>query len=251
MKKFVLAVFLAAIAFTCALAITPSHATATASIGVASSTQQFPNAKVGDTIHVNITITDVQNLWLWDITDLTFNPSVLSLTGVSEGPFLESAGQTLFIWTSNSNVQFSEGYIPEISDTLLELTNMSGTGVLATLSFKVLSTGTSQITFNQTSLESTTNLKTMSAPPISSAVSNVNLSIGVPGSSATSTPTSGTTSNPSPSAATSTSSDPSGTSPTPDSAQAPEFPAISIPLVLAAAAAISMALTTKRAKKKA
>jgi hypothetical protein len=97
-------------------------------------------------------VSNVQNLWSWDIANLRFNPNFLNLTQVSEGPFLKAAGSTLFIWTSTSTNAISKGDIPDISDTLLEYTITSGNGVIATLTFRVISLGTSQIVFNQTTL---------------------------------------------------------------------------------------------------
>jgi uncharacterized membrane protein YciS (DUF1049 family) len=144
--------FLIAVAFASAAAINCSNASETAIISVDSATQQFPSAHLGDTIHVNIDVSNVQNLWSWDIANLRFNPNFLNLTQVSEGPFLKAAGSTLFIWTSTSTNAISKGDIPDISDTLLEYTSASGNGVIATLTFRVISLGTSQIVFNQTTL---------------------------------------------------------------------------------------------------
>ena len=135
-----------------AAAINCSNASETALISVESATQQFPSAHLGDTIHLNIDVSNVQNLWSWDIANLRFNPNFLNLTQVSEGPFLKAAGLTLFIWTSTSTNAISKGDIPDISDTLLEYTSASGNGVIATLTFRVISLGTSQIVFNQTTL---------------------------------------------------------------------------------------------------
>ena len=89
---------------------------------------------------------------------------VLNLTQVTEGPFLKQAGQSLFIWTSNDALDIGKGIINETSDTLLELTGASGSGVIATLTFTVLSAGTSQISFGSTTLDSSTNLGTINNP---------------------------------------------------------------------------------------
>jgi hypothetical protein len=133
-------------------------------ISVNPATQQFPSAHVGDTIQINITVSNVQNLWAWDITPLTFNPSVLNLTQVTEGPFLKAGAQTLFIWTSRSLVDINEGRIVDTSDNRLEFTTQSGSGEIATLTFKVLSTGSSQISFGKITLDDDTNLGTVTQP---------------------------------------------------------------------------------------
>jgi hypothetical protein len=247
MKRFMLALFLIAAALASTIAMNPSHASGTITVSIDSSTQQFPSANVGDTIKVNITISNVQGLWAWDISDLTFNPAFLQITGVNEGPFLQKAGQTLFIWTSDSTLAFSKGDIPDMSDTLLEYTSASGSGVLATLTFKVLSLGTSQIAFNQTTLLSSTNLGTVYNPnyrQIACTTINSNISVGGDASNPTSAPTTTSSTSPSPTASAST----TDSSPTPNSQQAPEFPVFSILIILIIAATISTLLLTKKAK---
>ena len=130
-----------------------ARANDTAIISIDSTTQQFASAQIGDTIQVEIDVSNVQNLWAWDIANLKFDPAVLNLTQVSEGPFLHEAGQTMFLWTSQSTLAISEGDIPDISCTLLVPSNANGSGVIAILSFEVMSLNeTSQIAFNQTTL---------------------------------------------------------------------------------------------------
>ena len=151
-KKSARTLFLLAVALASFAVINQSLATETAIISVDSSTQQFPSAHLGDIIQVNIDVSHVQNLWSWDLADLRFNPDFLNLTQVSEGPFLKTAGPTLFLWTSQSTILISKGDIPDISSTLLQYTCANGSGVIVTLSFRVISLGTSQVIFNQTTL---------------------------------------------------------------------------------------------------
>jgi hypothetical protein len=152
--------------------VKPSSASGTAIISVDSATQQFPSVRVGDTIQVNIDVSNVQNLWAWGIDNLKFNPSILNLTQVSEGPFLKQAGSTLFLWSSQSTIAFSKGDIPEISCVLLEQSSTSGSGVITTLTFQVISNGTSQITSNQTTLEDPNQIV------LNSTTLNANITIG-------------------------------------------------------------------------
>ncbi len=259
MKKFVSVFFIVAFALTICIVVEPSHAATTTTITVDSSTQQFPSAKVGDTIQVNILINNVQGLWAWDLPDIMFNPAVLNITGITEGPFLKAAGQTMFLWTSSSALAFSQGDIPDTADTLMEYTTASGSGVLATLSFKVLSLGTSQITFSQTTLLSSTNLGSISSPnyqQINCTATDATISVGVtsiPTASPTPSPSSSPTSSPaaasSPTASTThdapSSSDPSAT---PISQKVPEFPVMSILIGVLAVATISAVLAGKKAK---
>ena len=241
MKKLMIALFLAVIVLASVMAINPSRASTTTTISIASTTQQFPSATVGNTLQVNIVINNVQGLWAWDIAGLTFNSAYLSITSVSEGPFLKSAGNSLFIWTSNSATAFAKGVIPDISDVLMEYSTASGSGVLVTLTFTVVSLGTSQIKFNQTTLDSDTNVGTSSNPVFQQIpCTNINADITV-----------GSTANPTSSNPSTTNSTPSANSsptPTPKSQQIPEFPVIAIVMLLMAAAAVSTLLLSEKAK---
>jgi hypothetical protein len=172
-------------------------------------------------------VSNVQNLWSWDVADLRFNPKFLNLTQVSEGPFLKKAGSTLFLWTSQSTIAISKGDIPDISCTLLEYSSANGSGVIATLTFQVISIGASQITFNQTTL---LNPNQIAAPgqttgvyeQISSQAINANITVG-----------------------TSTGSSPIS-SPPDSSSSASAFPTWLILVVLLVAATVSMLLFSKK-----
>ena len=65
-----------------------------ATISIQPSTTELQTATVGQIIEVNVTIDNVQELWGWDFVNITFNPSVLNLTQVVEGPLLKSGGTT-------------------------------------------------------------------------------------------------------------------------------------------------------------
>jgi ATP-dependent Zn protease len=115
---------------------------------------QLTSTQIGDTIDVQLTIENVQNLFAWNL-NLTWNPTVLNLTNVKEGPFLSNTGSTLFTWSSSiSPTSRSQGYIDSVACTLLEATSANGNGILATLSFQVLSTGVSQLSITGTQLAS-------------------------------------------------------------------------------------------------
>lgn len=130
-------------------------------LGINPTSLQLTSSQIGETIQLDINITNVKDLWAWDLKDLSFNPKVLNLTQVTEGPFLAKGGQTLFIWTSTATMALAKGDIPEISTLLLlSKEGVSGSGKLATLSFNVIAPGTSQITFNQTTLLNPTEIQT-------------------------------------------------------------------------------------------
>ncbi len=255
MKKFVITLLLIAVTLTSALAINLAHASGTPTITVDSATQQFPSANVGDTIQVNITISNVQNLWLWDINGIGFNPAMLSLTKVSEGPFLQQAGSTMFI-PSFDSYQASQGQIPDLADALTEQAGASGSGVLATLTFKVLLTGTSQITFNQTNLEDSSQISNPANPVTMNSVA-INADITV-GTSSTSTPspsssspaTSNTPSPTAPSTASPTGTQSNGATVDPTATGhtlgVPEFPVMPVLISLIVAATFLILLAARK-----
>lgn len=257
MKTVKIVLLLAIIAFVSAIMINPIHASGTATIGIDSATQQFPSTQVGNTIQINITVSNVQDLWGWDISDLSFNPAMLSLTQVTEGPFLQAAGQTIFLWTSTSTVAISKGDIPDIQDALLSTNSAAGSGVIATLTFNVLSLGASQITFNQSTLYDNNPVAGSSPPqignPISSNAIKANIIVG--GSSSTPSPSGASTSSPTSSPSGTPTSDPSSTpsgnstpNSTPNNSAAPEFPLSIILVPLFVAATLSMLLIAKKSK---
>jgi len=256
MKKTLIALLLISIALASTLIINPSHASTTATLGIDSSTQSFLSAKVGETIQVNLEISNVQDLWAWDIEELTWNSQILNLTSATEGPFLQKEGQTMFLYPSASVVPIANGNIPEISDTLMELSSVSGTGDIVSLNFIVVSTGTCNINFGE--------VIAYAPPPdlanpdeqTSIAITAVNgtVTVGTPISSTT------TTSTPTPTP-TSTNSRDSGSqtstgdiaTPTPDGTlNIPEFSAASTVALLAmfVATASLLLIVRKRFSKK-
>ena len=141
--------FCVAFIVTC-LALT-SSAKAETTISIDPPTYEVAEPDIGQTFAINITMNSVTNLWSWKVR-VNWNPEVLNFTGIAEGPFLNSTGETLFLWANNWSA-IEEGYIPEISCTLLSSGSVNGSGVLATITFKSLSQGTSNITLTETVLK--------------------------------------------------------------------------------------------------
>jgi hypothetical protein len=117
------------------LAGTPTALAATTTLSLQPSSIAGPSSTIG--IGKNFTVTlhvaNVTNLWSWKVA-IKWDPTVLNLTGSpTEGPFLKSAGSTLFLVAS-----WNASMIPEMSDTLLVAKSVNGSGDLATMSFKVL-----------------------------------------------------------------------------------------------------------------
>ena len=256
MKKTLALLLLIALTITATCTINPTHATTTTpTITVDPNTQEFPNAKVGDIIQVNITANNVQQLSGWDIEGLNFTQTMLNLTNVSEGPFLTNAGNTIFVPVYFSYQTINLGYIQEISDMLVEIASSTGSGVIVTLSFQVLALGTSQITFGQASIVNQNQISNLQPQSTSCNAVNAAITVG-PTANVTPTPTA-STSSPTPTGSSSTptskasSNSPTSTNtadPTATSkpSNIPEYPVLPILIALIAAATISILITAKK-----
>ncbi len=90
-----------------------------------------------ETFTLDLKITDVSNLRGWT-TDVTWNSEVLELVGKPvEGNFLSSIDSTVFITdVSNSNGSLN------VASTIIMSESASGSGTLATLTFKIIASAT-------------------------------------------------------------------------------------------------------------
>ena len=71
------------------------------------------NVSVNDTVSVNVTITDVTDLYGFQF-DLSFSPAVLAATAINEGPFLSSGGRTLSSFQGPSTITSAQSVLPLI-----------------------------------------------------------------------------------------------------------------------------------------
>jgi hypothetical protein len=134
------------------ISLTPSQITAT---------------QLNQIITVNVTISNVQNLWVWD-AEITWDPTYLNMTSLpTEGNFMTQAGSTLFL-----PVSLKSGLEPDISDTMLETYGVNGSGVLATLQFQVIG--------NAVGTPITIEDITLTAPPSASSSSSATSGNGPP-----------------------------------------------------------------------
>ncbi len=125
----------------------PAHAGAIISIDPPS-----PTVTVGETFSLNVQITGAIDLYAFEF-DLGFDPGVLSANNTYEGAFLPSGGATLFI---NGTIDNLGGTISYTADSLQgAIPGVNGSGILATMSFTALATGSSGINlFNGVWLDS-------------------------------------------------------------------------------------------------
>jgi hypothetical protein len=90
-------------------------------------------AQANETFDLNLTIQNAEDLWGWTAM-IVWDAAYLTLVGnPTEGDFLKQAGATLFVAAPSMN-----GTIPEITCGRMSATGVSGSGVLAKLTFKVV-----------------------------------------------------------------------------------------------------------------
>jgi len=99
----------------------------------------------GQTFTVDVTISDASNVYGWQV-NMTFNHDVLSVEGVTEGSFLKNVNATVWpnpqIKNDAGRVMFSASFnVPYPS------AGANGAGVLATITFKVKTGGSSALDF--------------------------------------------------------------------------------------------------------
>ncbi len=110
-----------------------------------------PEPDIGDRFDLELRVENVSDLWIWAV-DLKWNPAVIQLVDVHEGPFLCSVGETLFVAPAIES-QSPRGLLNGTTGVFFNLSDkISGSGVLATFTFQVLNYGNSEIEFTKTVL---------------------------------------------------------------------------------------------------
>ena len=95
---------------------------------------------VGDVFKVNVTITDVTNLAVWEF-QLYYLSSVLNCSQIVEGPFLKNGCNTFFTFNINNAYNATHGRLLAGSTLLGAVPGVNGSGTLATVTFKAKATG--------------------------------------------------------------------------------------------------------------
>ena len=105
---------------------------------------------VVNSIEIDLRIDNVSvGVWGWSIPSISWNPSVLKLTNVQEGPFLsdQSGASAYFIGNSPALWNETSGTIDGGLSEALTSGSVShdSSGVLATLTFEIKNVGTSEV----------------------------------------------------------------------------------------------------------
>ncbi|MEM3785459.1 MAG: CARDB domain-containing protein [Candidatus Bathyarchaeia archaeon] len=129
--------------------------------------QVITGLEIGDEFTLNITITDVIDLYAWQLA-IYYKSAILNATGYTEGPFLKKDGAPTFFWI----VEFTDDYNETHGKIFLTATRtapaetgVNGSGTLATVSFKTKAYGNTLLYLNETKL-------TDSAQPFGNPISH-------------------------------------------------------------------------------
>lgn len=99
----------------------------------------------GSTVTLSVKVEELVDLFAFQY-NLSFNPAVLQAASLSEGSFLSAAGETFY---SAGTINNSTGLIGLTVNTLLgPVPGVSGNGVLSSVVFNVIGSGTSNIGFS-------------------------------------------------------------------------------------------------------
>ncbi len=103
------------------------------------------NISLGKSFAVTVDVTGSADLYAYQF-DLDYNPAILSLSTISEGSFLSSAGATFFIPGSIDN---TIGLAAATADSLLTaIVGAAGSGTLVTFDFTAIGTGSSALSLS-------------------------------------------------------------------------------------------------------
>lgn len=100
---------------------------------------------------VNISISDVADLYGWEFK-LKWNSTLLEALNVTEGNFLKSHGDTLFVINMNNTV----GYVRAACTLIGSIPGVNGSGTLATIEFYAETSGECVLDLYDTKLVSST-----------------------------------------------------------------------------------------------
>ena len=104
-----------------------------------------PSVAVGSRFEVTIDVLSIADLYAYEF-DVGFDPHVLRVDRVREGPLLAGYGATYFL---AGLAEAGAGRVDGIADTLLtEVPGAAGSGELVTLDFTAIGTGSSSVSLD-------------------------------------------------------------------------------------------------------
>jgi hypothetical protein len=105
----------------------------------------------GEAFVINVTVTEVTNLYAVEIK-LYYDPSILNCTGVSEGPFLKSAGGWYLDYAADDNFNATHGHVRAFITLMGQIPGVNGSGAVFTVAFETKNTGISVLDLEDTIL---------------------------------------------------------------------------------------------------
>ena len=118
--------------------IAPSNEAGTTTVSV------FPSSvttNVGQNFSINVNITGVSDLYGWEVK-LNWTTTILEVVNATEGPFLESDGNSTFFYY---DLNTTAGQIAVECTRVGSVPGATGSGVLATIKFNAQSSGQSPL----------------------------------------------------------------------------------------------------------
>jgi len=100
-------------------------------------------ANAGDYFNVTVKVTDIVNFTSWQFR-IYYLKSILNCSLVTEGPFLKTGGGTFFGKNITNNYNSTHGSVLAYC-SLLGMTSVSGSGEIATVTFRAMSGGTTPL----------------------------------------------------------------------------------------------------------
>ena len=129
----------------------PVKSTSTPTMCVEPETYYVPG--IGQTFTINISVTDVTNLWGW-VFKLFYRSAPLNGTALEEGPFLKTAGET-FPWEVNftDNYNATHGFVYAFCHLTHVIPGANGNGTIAIITFRSMAPGASVLHLTETKLK--------------------------------------------------------------------------------------------------
>ena len=159
---------------------------------------------MGSTLKIDIYISDASNVWGWTLPTVSWNPAVLEVTKVVEGPWLQNNvpydDPAAFVGSSSSLFNNVAGDISGGFSEAIEGDDVAATsaGVVATLTFTVIGYGTSPITIaganirasssDTVGVDTVCNTATVDAISPTTSSGATHLVVSAPGSAVAGTP---------------------------------------------------------------
>jgi hypothetical protein len=110
----------------------------------------------GQTFTVNVSISNVTDLYGWQL-DFSWNPSLLNVTNIIEGPMLKSSSNSTYFSPKVNNAAGNLSALCTRSYSFgSNVTGVSGSGTLMTMQFKVISSGECELNLYDTQLANST-----------------------------------------------------------------------------------------------